>query len=181
MGILRKRAYCAKRADFARRGYRAGVMVLASIALRLEAHAAEGSEKNLPLTQDFAEPLRYLAIAGIIAGLIYLTAYGLRRFAGWSRNLGSTSTSMEILESLPLGNGRLLLVTRVGARVLLLGVGDGSVNLVTELEDWKQEEPAKGRARGRERFRELAARYSKEGEDESAFEEAPRERVETLI
>ncbi len=143
-----------------------------------EKSSVEPASESL-FTSEGLSPLRLVAVTGIIAGLIYLTAYGMRRYMGRSRGTAAGSTSMEVLETLPLGNRRFLLITRVGERVILLGAGDQGINMITELQDWR-----KGALESRERFKDLVGRYAgddDESEEMSAADVGKRRPVEALI
>jgi flagellar protein FliO/FliZ len=76
--------------------------------------------------------LRMLLILLLAAAAIYGVVYFLKR---GSRPAEQRDPNVRILSSVHLGSNRFVHVVAVGARVWLLGAGDGGVNLLTEIDD----------------------------------------------
>jgi len=86
------------------------------------------------MDQDFARALlRVIIFLPLILTLAYLTV----RF-GMGRVTGTTSgdRQLEVIERLPLSSKAGLAVVRCGERYFLIGLGDGSPALLTELPDY---------------------------------------------
>jgi flagellar biosynthetic protein FliO len=85
--------------------------------------------------QDLAMALlRLLIFLPVVLALAYLTV----RF-GLGRAMTTTpagSRQLEIMERLPLSNKAGLAVVRCGERYFLIGLGEGSPGLLTELPDY---------------------------------------------
>ena len=87
-----------------------------------------------------AEPLsipaqRLAVVFLLICGLIYLTYFGLKRYMNWQKISSGKRRSVGVIDTIPLGGKRFVTVTRVYDRILVLGVGDETVTLLTELND----------------------------------------------
>lgn len=74
----------------------------------------------------------FLALALIIAALYASARWILPRFVNW--RVGS-SEGMAVIDRLPLGGGRAVCVTRAVGRYYLVGVSEGQVRLLAELEE----------------------------------------------
>ncbi|HET7387490.1 MAG TPA: flagellar biosynthetic protein FliO [Nocardioidaceae bacterium] len=73
--------------------------------------------------------VRVVASLCIVLGLLWLTArFGSRRLGGGSRAL------MRVRGRQPLSRTASVAVVEVGSRLLVVGVGDGGVRLLTELD-----------------------------------------------
>lgn len=86
----------------------------------------------------FFETLKLiLTLLGVLA-LIYLIWYLAKRFTMVSGNAGRLGRGLSVVERLPLTQDKSLAVVRAGSRLLLLGLSNQRVELITELEpeDW---------------------------------------------
>ncbi len=85
----------------------------------------------------FLLAVRVVVSLGVVLGLFWLAARaGSRRFSGGSRTL------VRVRGRQPLSRTASLAVVEIGSRVLVVGVGDGGVRLLTELDPTEIEEPA---------------------------------------
>jgi flagellar protein FliO/FliZ len=72
----------------------------------------------------------------IVLLLFILGIYGVFRFVQKKRgNTGAGDETIRILAGVSVGGSRLVQLVEVGSRVFLIGVGDGSVNLIAEIQD----------------------------------------------
>ncbi|MDR0623870.1 MAG: flagellar biosynthetic protein FliO [Treponema sp.] len=76
--------------------------------------------------------LRMLLVLILAAAAIYGVVYFLKRA---SRPSGQRDPNLRLLSSVHLGSNRFVHAVAAGNRVLLLGAGDGGVNLITEIDD----------------------------------------------
>ncbi|MBC7187784.1 MAG: flagellar biosynthetic protein FliO [Calditrichaeota bacterium] len=78
--------------------------------------------------------LRTLAVLGLLVAIIYLGAWGIRRLAG--RNApGAPSSKLQVLGSVFLGPKRALYAVHVLDRVLIVGVTEAQISLLSEIAD----------------------------------------------
>jgi flagellar protein FliO/FliZ len=88
-----------------------------------------------------------LILIGVCLLAYLLIRFVLRRFqpgaSGWSARPGSR---LQLVERLSLEPRRTVQVVRAGSKVLLLGVADGQISLLTELDprDWEKQETGAG-------------------------------------
>lgn len=78
---------------------------------------------------DFA---RMIVILVVVIGLIYGFVYFLRKLSG-QPNLGNSP--IKVLSTTVLQGSRALYLVEVGNEILLVGSGDGSVNLIKAITD----------------------------------------------
>lgn len=78
----------------------------------------------------------------LICGLLYLTYFGMKKYSSWSRNSVNKKRSVGVLDTIPLGGKRYVTVTRVYDRILVLGVGEDNITLLTELKEGEEATPA---------------------------------------
>lgn len=92
---------------------------------------AVGTVEAVPLFGIW-DLLRMVLVLALVVGLIYALYYFLKR----SRD-GSTEQSsfISLLSSQSLPGGKQLHIIDVAGRVYLLGAADGSINLITEIDD----------------------------------------------
>lgn len=82
--------------------------------------------------------LRLVVSLGIVLGLFWFVARaGSRRMGGASR-----SATLKVRGRQSLGRTSSVAVVEVGSRVLVVGVGEGGVRLLTELDPDELEDPA---------------------------------------
>jgi flagellar biosynthetic protein FliO len=76
--------------------------------------------------------LRTIAVMGvIIIGVYFLFRFLIKN----KRKLITDSEVIKVLATYPLAANRIIQVVDVGGQVLVLGVSDSSINLITELQD----------------------------------------------
>ncbi len=89
--------------------------------------------------------LRVVISLGVVLGLFWLVARtGSRRFSGGTRTL------VRVRGRQSLSRTSSVAVVEVGSRVLVVGVSDGGVRLLTELDPAEIEEPAGDRSGSRD-------------------------------
>lgn len=74
----------------------------------------------------------------LICGLLYLTYFGLKKYVAWSRSSVNKKRSVGVIDTISLGGKRFVTVTRVYDRILVLGVGEDTITLLTELKDGEE-------------------------------------------
>jgi flagellar biosynthetic protein FliO len=94
-------------------------------------------EYEVPHAAVAALPTSWLLIRlavslGLVVGLIYLSAWILRRVGQRPRG-GAAKGMAQVLEVLPLGPGRALYAVEMGSRVLLLSATAQAVSLLYEV------------------------------------------------
>lgn len=97
-----------------------------------------GTATSGPTTQanQLDVPTTKLAVVFlVICVLIYLTYFGLKRYMNWSRGNTNRKRAVGVVDTIPLGGKKFVSVTRIYDRVLVLGVGEDSISLLTELTD----------------------------------------------
>ena len=129
-------------------------------------------EEVIPLEQRNFGPVIFRTMVSLIllVGLIYAAMFFLRRFV--NRRRGSGGLSIRILGSTFLGPKKGIYLVEVEGRRLLLGVTDGAISYLTELEKGADEEvsdvtpQATGETEGG-RFRDILNTWmGKRGKDE---------------
>jgi len=98
------------------------------------AEAAEKPANSVEAVEDAALTrlgIAILAISGIGAASLWL----VRKVKASALTGGKRERGLQVVEMLPLGGKRSLAVARVYDRVLVLGMTDASVSLLTELKD----------------------------------------------
>jgi flagellar biosynthetic protein FliO len=74
-----------------------------------------------------------MALAGVCALAWWLLRWGARR--GLGALAGPGAGRVEVLERTTLDARRAIFLVRIGARVLVVGAGDQSLSLLTEMRD----------------------------------------------
>ena len=96
----------------------------------LGAVLAQAAEFNL--TSATLKMVGVLALVlAVLLGLVYLLKKVSPRFG----RSGVVGREMDLVAQYPLGPKKTLAVVRVGQRLLLLGVTEASINLLTEIDD----------------------------------------------
>jgi len=109
---------------------RTGSVLILALLSSPQTAWAEGF--NYSLTSAAFKMVGVLALVlSLLIGLVYL----LRRFSPSAGRLGWVSQDMTLLGQYPLGPKKLLAMVKVGDEVLLLGVTEASINLLTRIED----------------------------------------------
>lgn len=79
--------------------------------------------------------LRTLVVLALVVALIYLTLnWGLRKLMGVKGLPGQGSGVVKVMERIPLDPKRSLFVIQVAEEYLLLGGGEGAVNLLAKID-----------------------------------------------
>ena len=91
---------------------------------------ASGTAPRSP-TSAFAI-LRMVLVLAVVAGLIYLVVYFLRRLG---KPQVEQNPHLKVLASTHLGNGRYVHVISVGKEAWLIGSGEGGVNNIAGISD----------------------------------------------
>jgi len=99
-------------------------LTLVSIALALD----EASQLKLP---SFGELIIKSIIAVVIVSLVIVFFFWYIR--GFLRRVGG-SELIKVIDRVYLDTRRFLCVVKVGERYFLLGVGEGGINFIAELE-----------------------------------------------
>ncbi len=81
----------------------------------------------------FGAVLGVLVALGAVLALLFATLHVLRRFAPAAAG-GRQRLPLEVVQRLPLGPKQGVAVVRVGARVLVVGTGEGGVQPLAELD-----------------------------------------------
>ena len=80
----------------------------------------------------FWDLMRMVLVLALVVGMIYAVYFLLKRSR---KKLEEESNFISLLSSQALPGGRQLYIIDVAGRVYLLGAGDGSLSLITEIED----------------------------------------------
>jgi flagellar biosynthetic protein FliO len=75
---------------------------------------------------------RMILVLALVAGLIYLVVFFLRRF---SRPQAEQNPHLKILATTHLGGGRFIHVVSVGKNAWLVGAGEGGINRIADIAD----------------------------------------------
>lgn len=106
--------------------------------------------------------------------IIYLSYVASKYLAGTAASMG-VSKYMSIIDRVPLGKDRFLLIVRVGEKLLFLGVTDQAVTNLSQLEASDliaQAKPPQLGVQGLESFKQLLQKKIKSKVDE---EQAPHD------
>ena len=79
--------------------------------------------------------LAYLFSLVAVFAVVIVMAYFAAKFIGGRFNARMSTGGGKILENLPLGPNRSVCVVEMAGRVFLLGVTEGSINLLSEITD----------------------------------------------
>lgn len=105
------------------------------------------------------------AVIAVFLVCLIATGYGVRRLLGSAWRARAAKRSLSVIDVLPLGGRRQLVVVRCYDRTLALGLGDRDVSLLAELDtELVTAEAAKageGAARAKQQFRGLFDRASR--------------------
>jgi flagellar protein FliO/FliZ len=105
--------------------------------------AVHPGEEALLFSDDLPEPapgrvsafpaiLRMVLVLALVAALIYLVVFFLRRL---SRPQVEQNPHLKILASTHLGGGRYVHVVSLGTKAWLIGAGEGGINPIAEITD----------------------------------------------
>lgn len=105
------------------------------------------------------------AVIAVFLVCLVATGYGVRKLLGSAWRARAAKRSLSVIDVLPLGGRRQLVVVRCYDRTLALGLGDRDVSLLAELDtEFVAVEVAKsaeGTARAKQQFRGLVERASR--------------------
>ncbi|GEM_PF-6437221 len=87
-----------------------------------------------------AEILRLFAALAFVVGILLLSGYLLRK-----RLPGGRARSMEVEERLSLGKGAQIVIIGIHGRRMLVGVSEGGIRLISEIESSEVEERSEPR------------------------------------
>jgi flagellar biosynthetic protein FliO len=90
-------------------------------------------------TPDWQVGLNLVVQLSMVLGLIYLTAWGLKKLRQRTTSMRGNH-SVQLMETVALSPHRTLHVVAVGGRVLVLGATDHQINLITEMDALEPEE-----------------------------------------
>lgn len=88
-----------------------------------------------PTTVSWWSTLAYLLSLVAVFAVVVVMAYFAAKFIGGRFNARMSTGGGKILENLPLGPNRSVCVVEMAGRVFLLGVTEGSINLLGEITD----------------------------------------------
>jgi len=105
------------------------------------------------------------AVIAVFLVCLVATGYGVRRLLGSTWRTRAAKRSLSVIDVLPLGGRRQLVVVRCYDRTLALGLGDRDVSLLAELDtEFVAAEVVKsgeGAVRAKQQFRGLVDRASR--------------------
>jgi flagellar protein FliO/FliZ len=81
---------------------------------------------------SFSAILRMVLVLALVAGIIYLVLFFLRRV---SRPQAEQNPHLKILASTHLGNSRFVHVVSLGNQAWLVGAGEGGINHIADIND----------------------------------------------
>jgi len=82
-----------------------------------------------------AATLKMFGVLGLILGLLVGAVWLLRRFMSRTGSLPLAGGELAVLAQYPLGPKKVLALVRVADQVLLLGVTEANINLLSRIED----------------------------------------------
>ena len=88
-----------------------------------------------PTAVSWWSTLAYLFSLVAVFAVVVVMAYFAARFIGGRFNARMSTGGGKVLENLPLGPNRSVCIVEMAGRVFLLGVTDGSINLLGEITD----------------------------------------------
>lgn len=96
-------------------------------------------ESNLPYSQDFGRViLKTLLSLALVIGILLLFMFGMKWLSGKASGGSSIAKQLQIYGSLSLGPKKALYLVHVVNRVLVLGVTENNVSLISEITDEKE-------------------------------------------
>ena len=88
-----------------------------------------------PSAVSWWSTLAYLISLIAVFAVVVIMAYFAARFIGGRFNARMSTGGGRVLENLPLGPNRSVCIVEMAGRVFLLGVTDGSITLLSEIND----------------------------------------------
>jgi len=118
-----------------------GLIILPEAGLAAEEAASSGylagyeNPNPQPTAISWWSTLAYLVSLVAVFAFVVVLAYFAARFLGGKFNSQQGRNGGRVLEYLPLGTNRSVCVVEVAGRVVMLGVTDQSITLLTEITD----------------------------------------------
>jgi flagellar protein FliO/FliZ len=130
---------------------------------------------------SFPVILRMVLVLALVAGIIYLVVFFLRRV---SRPQAAQNPHLKILASTHLGNGRFVHVVSLGNQAWLVGAGEGGISHIADLNDketldvlfFEASKKAAEETNPISGFRSLLERFSASGNRENRLENIAKRR-----
>lgn len=94
-------------------------------------------------SSQWLQLLRSLGSFALVIGLIFVLAWLAKRYFN-PQKWGMSIQGIRVVQSLPLGVKKKLMVVEVEGKRLLLGVGNDSITRLCELEGASQEQQERG-------------------------------------
>lgn len=107
-------------------------LALAALLLLPEPVRAQTQAVEFNLT---SATLKMVGVLALVLAVLLGLAYLLKKFSPRFGRGGVVGREMDLVAQYPLGPKKILAVVRVGQRLLLLGVTEASINLLTEIDD----------------------------------------------
>lgn len=109
---------------------------------------------------------RYFTVVGLMVVTLLAVGYGIKRLASTSGRLGRNRKGMAMVDMLPLGGRRQLVIVRCYDRTFALGLGEKEVRFIAELDAVTAPQPVDAEARSaspmaRDPFEEMIGRAQK--------------------
>ena len=79
--------------------------------------------------------LKMVGVLAVVLAVLFGLVFLLKKLSPMFGRRAAAGQEMELLAQYPLGPKKVLAVVRIGERVLLLGVTDTNINLLTEIQD----------------------------------------------
>ena len=132
-------------------------------------------------TATFPVILSMVLVLALVAGIIYLVVFFLRRV---SRPQAEQNPHLKILASTHLGNGRFVHVVSLGNQAWLIGAGEGGISHIADLNDkeildvmlFEASKKAAEEINPISGFRSLLERFSASGNKENRLENITKRR-----
>ena len=110
-----------------------GALLLAFPVSQPAAPAAEAAAQSPVVQSNYGSMLVQMVIS---VGLVCLLAYAILRWGlGRLAGAGNRTDKMEILDRLPVGPNRSIMVVRIASRFLVIGNTETGISLLSELSE----------------------------------------------
>jgi len=101
-----------------------------------ESGGNSGSQSNSPAGFDWVDLLKTLAALAVVAGVIFVTRWVLRRLnRRLAAGVGGGSESFRVLATMPLGGRGDLVLVKLGGRLVLVGASPQGMVALSEIAD----------------------------------------------
>ena len=117
-------------------GFGAAVLSMLFSATAALAQAAQQAEPSADYGESMGWVLvRTVVVLGIVVALVYITLnWGLRKMMGARAGLGAPGSLVTVIERLTIDQKHVLVVVKVAEEYLLVGGGEGTLNLLAKLD-----------------------------------------------